>query len=376
MTRQHLFAPQPRDQIRTGGSRGLSPVEALTTHLQRSIGNRATGVVLRNTGAALSRPIPLQRQLKIGTKEKHELYKNSDDVINALFRAKLGVNGDEADALAPIIEAYVKKERLFASLEALLEQARADLAATEGSEDDQSDKELAFPLDLWRDEDKAFSTRNFRDKYTIGDSLRDTHGMDYKTVDKEAFEVEGHETRALVIRLKRPKGAGTLTAEANTLATLRKKGARAVKVIAVGYYPINGCACPAMLMHRFQSSSKALIRRVKGEIVHNKNLEQNIATLFDSINMCKVGLQSLNDIKGFLGSNPDLAVSDIQFLIDESGGFFINDADDLDAKYLGPNIEVINQLLYVLGERIKALTPAAATGEKGEQKKEKEVVKS
>jgi hypothetical protein len=48
-------------------------------------------------------------------------------------------------------------------------------------------------------------------------------------------------------------------------------------------------------------------------------------------------------------------VNDIQFLVDDNGEFFINDADEMNEKYLQANVEVIDELKVRLKQWGKVL---------------------
>jgi len=290
------------------------------------------------------------------------------DALSLLFSTRLVESLELANALESVLKGFDKQNLSFDSPEQML--ASAMKALDEDVDEEEVDNiKGEFGESLWHDEHENLRKKNLKEMgYVRGPSLRDEQGMDYKTVDKDAFSVKDREDLALVIRMNRPKGAGSITAEIKTLRALAQKDFPVAEILEYGYYPIDGEAHPALLMRRYVSSSKTLVRRVSKQTARVEGWQGRAMEIFDSPQKIQNGLDSLGFIAGKLRSSPGHAVDDIQFLIDGNGRFVINDASQMNKSYLGANMEVIGELSQILKEwqqRIKIQEESDESDEEG-----------
>lgn len=279
---------------------------------------------------------------------------NEEGVASMLIEAGKIIEEDLGDEFWDAIEAIDQEQaegESFASLDELLLAIQARLGADELPE---APAEVEFNLNRWQvDEDPtgAMKGNRLNDIYTKGKSVRE--GMDYKTVDKDAFEVAENEDLALIIRIKRPGGAGTIWGESETLNLLKSKGIPTAAVVDIGHYVIDGQALPAMVMQRYFLSSKTIARMKGGKSkvpTASEHSEEAFEQAFRTVEECDNGLKSLAEVEEGLRKQGK-GVDDIQFLIADDGRFVINDASSIDAQYLDENIVLIKHFEEIIKAR-------------------------
>ncbi|MGH7486777.1 MAG: hypothetical protein ACREMY_14425, partial [bacterium] len=225
----------------------------------------------------------------------------------------------------------------------------------------------AFNIKFWQGEEQSLGQTNLGLTHKRGQSVR--HGMDYETLDKDAFEVKGHPNLALVIRMNRPPGSHSISTEVSTLKSLGKQGIPTPTVHASGYYPIGGVAHPAMLQDKYEMSSKSLVRQQKKNAYRVEGWQDYIE-FFDSQQMIDNGVQSLMTISSKLSKQ--LSIEDIQFLIGADGNFVVNDAGKTGPGYFAANQEVIGELIAMLKERAEDLTEEEEEEEQEDEQQDDE----
>jgi hypothetical protein len=218
------------------------------------------------------------------------------------------------------------------------------------------DGKVLSTVGIWKGEADRFKIKELTKEHPIGESVTAEHSMDYETTDKEAFAVEGNDDVVLVVRLKKPKGAGTLDEEANTLAMLAKAKIPCIEVLDVGYVKYDGKVCPAMLMPRMSGSSKSLMRQSgKKGTERIAGYEDELANLLPDTESCQTAIASLAAFESAIRANGGMAVDDIQFLIGSDGSFVVNDAAKMDARYQEANLALAGDLLAMVREHLKGL---------------------
>lgn len=347
--------------------------------LQRTIGNQAVGRLLRNIQDgtiqqkrdkslarqlyqpdidALGRAVEasltqaenpqggertIQRTITIrNAGGGEEIFKEAGDVVEKYHRFIFeGVGARDEDDFYDALTKLSEDNAVFETLDDLKKRALQMIE----SEDSGSGG-------LWQEdelENEEMATNDLGQKHgvEIGDSIRNDP---YVSVDKEAFEVKGNENQALIIRINRPPGAGPIWKEVARLKQFAEAKIPAAEIIDCGFYHLKGVKSPAILMKRYATGSKVLLRMQGGSVIFTENWEQNIKKYFEEAEQCENGIQSLHKIKSYL-SHKKQGIDDIQFLIDHDGSFVINDANEMGAKYLDNNLELIGQLEIMLAAR-------------------------
>lgn len=198
---------------------------------------------------------------------------------------------------------------------------------------------------LWGGDEGALGNRFV---HPIGASVR--QGMDYKTVDKDAFEITNDEENVMVIRINRAPKTGSLTQERDTLAFLEERGFPVAKIHGIGAMVYKNELHPALHMKRYFASSKTIRRMLKGEVRVPEDAQDNLHQIFQSVAECQQGISSLETIRDLL-IRFRIGIQDIQFLIDYDGSFVINDASEIDKKAMGTNVDLIQSLIAAVKER-------------------------
>jgi hypothetical protein len=205
--------------------------------------------------------------------------------------------------------------------------------------------DYAYNPGLWRGDEGALGNKF---DHPIGTSVR--HGMDYKTVDKDAFEITNDEENVMVIRINRAPKTGSLTQERDTLASLEGHGFPVAKIHAVGAMVYKDQLHPALHMKRYFASSKTIRRMLKGEVRVPEGAQDNLQQVFQSVGECQRGINSLETIRDLL-IKFRIGIQDIQFLIDYDGSFVVNDASEIDKRAMASNVDLIRSLIEAVKER-------------------------
>ena len=181
--------------------------------------------------------------------------------------------------------------------------------------------------------------------YHIAERI-DTSSLDAPSGEKTAFTVLEDPELALVVKRHKMPHSDPLIDELSNLLILEAIGFPVVEVKEVGTFTLKSTSLPAVIMKRYEGSSKMLAKSTKG----GGKLTENVAEVAQNLDK-RQALESLTHINHLLQTS-GYAIADLQFLIDDRSQFFVNDPngiltakDEEYAKVYMSNLSLLEALM-------------------------------
>jgi hypothetical protein len=159
---------------------------------------------------------------------------------------------------------------------------------------------------------------------------------------------------ALVVKRHKMPHSDPLIAELSNLLILEVIGFPVVEVKEVGTFTLTSAPLPAVIMKRYEGSSKMLAKSTKG----GGELTENVAAVAQNLDK-RQALESLAHINHLLLTS-GYAIADLQFLIDDRSRFFVNDPNGIltskDKEYAKVHVSNLS-LLEALRTAVRTFAP-------------------
>lgn len=184
----------------------------------------------------------------------------------------------------------------------------------------------------------------------LGEEI-DTSSLDSKSGEKTAFDLKNDDENALIIKRHVMPNSLALHEEVETMQLLQDKYRLPVaKVHAMGAINIKGTVFPALLMKRYEGSSKMIGHNLGGRYTPSDNAAQIVANLD-----AQQAINSLGAISSALQS-AKIAIPDLQFLVDDESNFLINDPNGFVTEKQGKTYSKVHeQNMELLGGLISTI---------------------